>query len=140
MYPEETECVAKTLGVFPASLETANVAKDADDVLRENLRRLIGSLGPSGQKRLAQGLGFDPTTVSRWYRGKHKPNPTNLGKLRGGFGLPEGTDLRTEPLYTSTDPVGEAEQKAWLHEQINRLDADALRELFPALERLLRER
>jgi len=116
------------------------MGRGGGDALRQNLRRLVGSLGSGGQKRLAQDLGFDPTTVSRWYRGKHRPNPANLDKLRSYFGLPEGTDLRTEPIYASTAPVGEAEQKAWLHERINRLDADALRDLFPALERLLSER
>ena len=135
--------VKRTLGTFVPSLAEFGLAMDregGDNVLHWNLQRLIRSLGPGGQTRLAQDLSIDPTTVSRWYRGKHRPTPTHLNRLRDRFGLPEGTDLRDEPLFASTDPVGEAEQKAWLHERIGQLDAVALRELFPALRRIMGER
>lgn len=37
------------------------------------------------QKKLAQMLGVDPTTIGDWERGTHKPNARSRGKIRTLF-------------------------------------------------------
>ncbi|MDP9438698.1 MAG: hypothetical protein M3P49_08130, partial [Actinomycetota bacterium] len=75
-----------------------------------------------------------------WHGGEHKPKQNNLSRLSGYFGLPGGTELRSDPLFLSPDPIGEAEQREWLVGRINNLGSDTLRELFPELKRILENR
>jgi hypothetical protein len=53
--------------------------------------------------------------------------------------LNRDVDLERDPLFLSPYPLTERDQRRWLREQIDRLDAETLRVLFPAFKRLLRE-
>jgi len=74
------------------------------------------------------------STVSSPFCG---PGSGELPLLRGHSALPRETDLRIEPLFLSPSPVGAREQRDWLSDRIDRLEAETLRDLFPALERIL---
>jgi transcriptional regulator with XRE-family HTH domain len=108
--------------------------------LAENLRFLFSGLGHGGKKSLASKLGIDPTTVSRWLSGAYEPQPASLSQLVSEFGLPSGTNLEEDPVFLSIEPVSLIERREWINKRINVLSSDELRELFPALRRLLEER
>ena len=139
---EEIERIAAVFGVSQEDVaEVDMVSRAGVNVLLQNLRRLIDSThlvvkGGGAKKRLADDLGVHPTTVSKWYSGEQSPTRENLGALRRYFGLSR-VELRIDPIFLSPVPTGKAEQKAWLLEQVDRIDAVKLEELYPALRRLL---
>ena len=140
---EEIERIATIFGVLREDVAEADmVARAGVDVLLQNLCRLIDSMdlvvrrGRGAKSLLADDLGVHPTTVSKWYSGEQEPTRENLDALRRYFGL-SGIELRTDPIFLSPVPTGKAEQKAWLCEQIDRIDAAKLEQLYPALQRLL---
>ncbi len=137
---QEIEDVARSFEISEEELRSADFLQDAGtDVLHENLRQLVGSLEHGGKKRLALELGLDPTTISRWLAAKNRPPSPTLRHLVHYFGLPTGTDLTTEPIFLSPDPLSIVERKEWLRDRIDAMDADDLREIYPALQRLLDE-
>lgn len=140
--PQELGELARSLEIENdgESLRFADFAQEANGVLRENLKFLFDSLGYGGKKTLATELGIDPTTISRWLNGAYEPNLPTIRQLVTYFGLPPLTDLREEPVFLSVEPVALAERRRWLHSRIEALSSDMLRELYPALRRLLEER
>ncbi|HEY3489810.1 MAG TPA: hypothetical protein VGK27_06790 [Candidatus Deferrimicrobiaceae bacterium] len=139
---------AKELALIAASLRiSATELKGIDllaasqvDILFENLRVLINGLGSGKKSVFANSLGLHPTTISGWLSGKARPEKPNLGAICKYFRLPSGTNLEEEPLFLSILPVSEKSRKRWLRERIEILDASELQELFPVIERILRER
>ncbi len=137
--PEEKKGLAHVAGVESEDLQSADlIARDHVDALVANIGYLVGSLPHGGQRKLADELRVDVTTVSRWRTGDQRPARTKLKGICRHFGLPPGTDLESEPVFLSLYPVGNAEMKKWLHERIDHLGPDALRHLFHALRRLLK--
>jgi transcriptional regulator with XRE-family HTH domain len=122
------------------TLRFADLVTEGCDVLRENLRHLFGQLPHGEKKRAAGALGVDPTTISRWLSGGSAPQTPMLHLLRAQFALPEDVDLRTAPVFLTSEPLGAIAQRRWLHERLDALTSTELRSLFPALRRLLEER
>jgi transcriptional regulator with XRE-family HTH domain len=136
----QVRAIAEALGLDEENLRYANLPRDRGRVLPENLRFLFGTLGHGGKKSLASKLSIDPTTVSRWLSGAYEPQPASLSQLVSEFGLPSGTNLLEDPVFLSAEPVSGLERRQWLNERINALSSEELRELFPALRRLVEER
>ncbi len=141
--PEEIQSIAAAFGVSQKDVaEVDLVARAGVNVLFQNLRRLVDGMnmivdkGQGPKRTLADALGVHPTTVSKWYSGQQSPTQENLDALRRYFGL-SGIELRIEPIFLSPFPTGKAEQKAWLHARIDRIDTAKLEQLYPALQRLL---
>jgi transcriptional regulator with XRE-family HTH domain len=142
-HSEEIERVATVFGVSREDVaEVDLVGRAGVNVLLQNLCRLIDSMylinskGRGAKKPLADHLGVHPTTVSKWYSGEQDPTREHLKALHRYFGL-SGIELRTDPIFLSPVPIGKAEQKAWLREQIDRIDDAELGQLYPVLQRLL---
>ena len=110
------------------------------DVLSLNLSFLLERLPHGKKKHLAENLGVDQTTISRWGNGTQRPTKQKITALAEYFNLPKTIDLEKEPIFLSTMPIGEAETKQWLKERIDALDRETLRELVPALIMLLKRR
>lgn len=139
LQPKEISAMAKAYKVGVNDLRTLNLlSKEKVDVLIANIRHLIDGLAHGQRRQFATELGVDVTTVSRWSTAAQRPTKTKLGRIRDYFGLPVATDLEGDPIFLSLDPVTGSEMRSWLHEQIEGLDADTLRNLFPALQRLLK--
>ena len=107
------------------------------DVLKENLSYLLGSLEHGGKKKIAADLSIDPTTISRWLSGVITPQGSTLKRLSNYFGLAAETDLRKSAVFLSVEPVSLPERRRWLNQQIEALSGNELRELYPALQRIL---
>jgi transcriptional regulator with XRE-family HTH domain len=135
----QLRALAEALGFDEENLRFADLPRDRGNALSENIRFFFSSLQHGGKKSLASKLGIDPTTVSRWLSGNFEPQPASLRHLVSEFGLPSGTNLLEDPVFLSAEPVSVIERKQWLNERINALSSDELRELFPALRRLLEE-
>ena len=135
---KEKKALEKATGLAPEELSGDLLEKHDGDILVENIRHLIDSL-PHGQKKeFAAKLGVDVTTVSRWIGGAQHPTKKKLEEIGKYFGLPSGTDLDSEPIFLWTEPISESQMKSWLMEQIPHIDGKTLREVFPALRRLLK--
>ena len=134
---KEKKALEKATGLAPEELSRDLLEKLDGNILVENIRHLIDGL-PHGQKKeFAAKLGVDVTTVSRWIGGAQRPTKKKLEEIGKYFGLPPGTDLDSEAIFLWTDPVSETQMKSWLMEQIQQIDGKTLREVFPALKRLL---
>ena len=110
------------------------------DVFALNLSFLLERLPHGKKKHLAENLGVDQTTISRWGNGTQRPTKKKIRALADYFNLPKTIDLEKDPIFLSTMPIGEAETKKWLKEKIDELDRDTLRELAPALIMLLKRK
>jgi transcriptional regulator with XRE-family HTH domain len=128
------------LGHEPDHLRHAGYTLGDCNILVENLRYLLNSLGRGRKKVLAGELGVDPTTLSRWLNGSFVPQASTLRQLVFRFGLPPATDLQEEPVFLSAQPISETERRSWLHRRIDDLRPDELGVLYPALRRLLEDR
>lgn len=139
--PEEAAVLERTLGQSEEDLRFARLATGVrQGILVQNLRYLVRSLERGQQKQLAADLDVHPTTLSRWCAGKQRPERPSLVGLLRFFGLPAGTDLTSEPLFLSIDPISLTARRRWLHDRIEQLDVDTMSALFPALARMLEER
>ena len=138
--PQEVAIIAKAYKVTVNKLRTQNlVSEEKTDVLSANIRHLIDGLAHGQRKQFAAELEVDVTTVSRWSTAAQRPTKTKLKRICDYFGLPVATNLESDPVFLSLDPVTGNEMKRWLHEQIEGLDSDTTRNMFPALQRLLKK-
>ena len=128
------------LGVTESELRFEDLPNERTDILLENLKFLFSGLERGGKKEVAFTLQVDPTTVSRWLNGTSQPNRTTQDAVSRFFGLPRDTDLRKDPLFLSVSPVAAAEQKRWIVQQVENMSSEELRELYPALRRMLGDR
>jgi len=136
----EQERLAAALEFPEAELRFQDLPNTHSDILLENLKSLFSGLKRGGKKEMAGALQVDPTTVSRWLNGTSQPNRTTLDAISQFFGLPRGTNLRRDPIFLANAPVAVVEQKQWIVRQVETMSPDDLRELYPALRRLLEER
>ena len=117
-----------------------DLSADHGGVLHENLHYLLDSLERGGKTVLAKTLGVVPTTISRWLNGTSRPSKSTLRELVIYFGLPISTDLESDPLYLSVEPVAQSEQRRWLRQQLEELSTEDFKQLYPALRRMLRDK
>jgi transcriptional regulator with XRE-family HTH domain len=108
-----------------------------EDLLKQNLAFLFASLEHGQKGALAEHTGVSGSTVSRWVNEQHPPDRRNLQRLARYFGLPAGTDLRTEALFLSYRPVTLRQRRRVLKERLEALPDEHLRDYLPALEKLL---
>lgn len=136
--PEEQQRIAEATHVDEGELVYARLLDPQQtNILAENLAYLLGGLGHGGYGRLAERVGIHQGTLSKWLAGGQRPRTKHLARLSLHLGVPVSLDLAVDPLFLSLRPVGEARQRQWLHEHIERLPGERLSQLFPALERLL---
>jgi transcriptional regulator with XRE-family HTH domain len=135
---EQLAAIAERFGLGEVEeLRYSDFATERADVLRENLRYFFSSIEHGGKKALARALEIDPTTISRWLNGSYPPQGPTLGRLVSHFGLPEGTDLRKDPVFLSAEPLASLERRRQIHAAVDALSEREFRELYPALKRLL---
>ena len=133
----ELQELAEALGITEEELTHADLLCESTvDVLRENLCYLAASLVRGGKAELAEFLGKDATTISRWLRGDSRPSTASLAQISDFFGLPARIDLNTQPVFLNMEPVSVIERREWLHRQINALSSEEIRDLFPALKKI----
>ena len=134
---EEVERLAEVVHQPAEELMQANLLEGID-VLNRNLEHLFGTVLHGAQKRVAESLGVDTTTVSRWAAGKLAPNQTNLTRIARFFGIPGDIDLKSEPIFLSLDPPSVTEKREWLVKAVQSLGEREVVEYYPALRKLLK--
>lgn len=107
-----------------------------DEILKNNLATLIDGLEHGGQQALADHLGVNPSTISKWKTGKQQLHRKNLEELRRYFQIPESVDLAVDPIFLSLDPIGVVSLRKWVFQRLEAMPAEDLVKLFPALKRL----
>lgn len=138
---DEMEALVQFSGIDSQKLTSENlIESEKDDVFLLNISFLLEKLPHGKKKHLAENLGVDQTTISRWGNGTQRPTKRKIKAILNYFNLPKTIDLENEPVFLSTMPIGEAETKEWLKERIDALDRETLRELAPALIMLLKRR
>ena len=135
---KEGEILAQKTGIKIGELSGDLLAVHGVDVLTENIRHLIDTLPHGQKKKFAAKLGIDVTTVSRWLNGAQRPTRTKLKQICNYFGLPPESNMEAEAVFLWTGPIGERQMKDWISERVEQLDGKTLREIFPALRKLLK--
>jgi len=136
---KEKKALANATRLSLEDLSGNLLEKHSVDILVENIRHLINGLPHGKKKEFAAKLGVDVTTVSRWIGGTQRPTKKKLEEIGKYFGLPPGTDLNSEPIFLWTEPISESQMKSWIIETTQKTDGKTLREIFPALRRLLKK-
>jgi transcriptional regulator with XRE-family HTH domain len=109
-------------------------------LLAANIDYLVSRALPAdGGRRadLARDLGVHRSQIGRWCNGASVPSQENLDRLKARFGLGDSVDLRTEPLFLHVRPVTLSQRKQRLLRRLESIPFDELREVLPALEKLL---
>jgi transcriptional regulator with XRE-family HTH domain len=107
------------------------------DILKENLPFLFDGHGK--QKEFQEVYGVDPSTTSKWVKGKITPSEKNLERIKKFFGLPSELNLKTDPLFLEMDPVGIRDRKKWVQERLEDLSVEEFSSLYPALRKMVEE-
>jgi len=143
---EELQAIANQLNLpeddVVAILETDLLDQSGISIYEENLKyllRLVKELKKGCKQEFAQAIGVDATTVSRWIKGELSPKTDNVIKICKFFRPYSYTDLKEEPLFLSPSPVDVMEQRVWLEERVREMSDRTIQQLFPALERLLKD-
>lgn len=138
---QEVHQIAQTLGLEAQELFYTDLLAQSDiNIWQENVAHLVNSLKRGEQSKLVSYLGLrSPGTVTKWKSKQANPEKKHKQGLQNFFGLPLSVDLEQTPLFLSLSPVDVVSQRAWLHEHIDQLGDLTLQNLFPALERLLRD-
>lgn len=108
------------------------------NILKENLSFLLDEC--EDKRTAREKLNVHTTTVSKWLGGVQVPSFTHVKRIKSVFGIQDETDLKSEPLFLSMEPVSDLGKKKWIKKNIDALTTQELRELYPALRRLLEER
>lgn len=136
---KEKKALEKESRFAPEELSGDLLNKLGEDILVENIRHLINGLPHGKKKEFAAKLGVDVTTVSRWIAGAQRPTKKKVEEIGRYFGLPRGTNLDSDAIFLWDEPISESQMKSWIAEQIQHVDGKTLREVFPALRRLLKK-
>jgi transcriptional regulator with XRE-family HTH domain len=128
------------LGEDGEELRFQDFLPDDCNVLLENINYLVDGLEHGGKRTLASELGVDPTTVSRWLSGKIEPSGTTRSALASYFNLPPNTDLRTDPVFLSVEPISIYDQRQWVKQRLDSMCREEFAPLYPALRRMLEEK
>jgi transcriptional regulator with XRE-family HTH domain len=133
---EVVEALAGRFAVSPEEMLQSDLTQDSGcNVLRENLKYLLAERG--AKKHIAESLGVQPMTVSKWLSGTTTPNSSNIRSIAGYFGFSASVNLATDRLFLDPTPASSQQQRRWLIERIEQIDASELREYFPVLQKLL---
>lgn|GEM_PF-1333385 len=133
---EDVRRLADALAIDEETLRYRLMADD-EDVLGENVRYLLSTLKHGEKGALANAIGVDRSTISKWLKGAHPPDKANQRALNSFFGLPLDTDLQKEPIFVSFRPLTLRQRREQLRIAIEDVSDDTLRALLPALEKLL---
>jgi len=149
---DEVRSAALIRGSFPTPSELRHLKSLTDDdeerlrftrlldsniILSCNIDYLFEGLDYGMKGQYAKSLEVDISTISRWRRGQVRPSRSHINALLSKFALSPEVDLEKTPLFLSPVPVSLAQRREWLKTRIERLPAEQLMELFPALQRLL---
>ena len=136
---DEIELLSNFSGMTLEKLASENLIEARKvDIFSFNLSFLLERLPHGKKKHLAENLGVDQTTISRWGNGTQRPTRKKMEAILDYFNLPRNVDLRNDPIFLSTMPIGEDETKQWLKDRIDGLDREELKQLAPALMMLVR--
>lgn len=137
MLIEEIECLSERVKVSKRNILHSKLYLKVN-IFSENIKYLFNSIGHGGQQKIAQELQLDPTTISRWKNGTlKKPGTRNHNLLKKHFHLSEEIDLCDHPIFLSNKPITIYEKKTLLIDGINSMDSSSLKDLFPALIKLI---
>jgi transcriptional regulator with XRE-family HTH domain len=107
------------------------------DILKENLPFLFDGHGK--QKEFQELYGVDPSTTSKWVKGKITPSEKNLERIKKFFGLPSELNLKTVPLFLEMNPVGIRERRSWVQDRLEDMSVEEFSSLYPALRKMVEE-
>ena len=136
----EIESISQATGYGQDELVFSDLLQESGlDIWQENVVYLVNSLGHGENGKLAQALGIQGSTISKWKRRSQTPEKTHKLGIQSFFGVPTAIDMEHHPLFLDLSPISAMEQRVWLQKQIEQLDSQTLQQLFPALERLFRD-
>lgn len=135
---DETPMVCDRFGVdFESLFGSKMFFLKPQEMVRRNIRFLLGDLPHGTKKDLSSHLRVRQETISRWASGKAPPAQRHRRSILAFLGLPETVKLESVPVFLSMEPVGVFKQRMQLHRRINELKASELSRLFGALDKLL---
>lgn len=104
-----------------------------------NIAELFSNLQHGDKEKVANELGVNPSTITRWKRGEVTPSVKTLGKIARFFGLESAEAITGGYLFYKLEPATIREKRDRIVEKLLSLDDATFDAIYPALERLVRE-
>ncbi|MFN7929341.1 MAG: helix-turn-helix transcriptional regulator [Blastocatellia bacterium] len=135
----EQKAIAQLAHCQEEDIQSARFLGEEVNVLFENIRFLTDKkiTGITG-KEMASAIGVTEVTLSRWKNRKQTPEANQLARLCQFLHISPRIDLKSEAIFLSSSPIGDFMRRQWLRQQIEEIDSQTLRDLFPALERMFK--
>jgi transcriptional regulator with XRE-family HTH domain len=135
--PEEMDAIAEVTGRDIEELQSVPLYGGAESIFRENLHYLLGALPKGEAKEAAKRIGITASQLSRWRSNVDRPHPANVKGLLRFLGVDPDTNLHTAPLFLSIEPVSGYGKRKWVVDRIQKLPAEEITKIFPALQKML---
>lgn len=137
----QLETLASELATDAHSLVYEDLIANAGiDLVRTNVAYLVDEAGHGSKARLAEAIGCNPTTVSRWFAtgGQETSIPrTKWARIASHFGLGDPDMLASPGLFLSLYPASSTSKRKALLDGLSKLPEQLLIELYPALAKLI---
>lgn len=135
--------VLRKLGYDLEAIETKLLFPDLSETAEEelmdlNIQYLIHSIPYGQQRHFVESIGMNPSTLSRWKKQKTKPDTYAKEQIANYFGFQSPKELMLSFLFLGIEPFTDAHKKIYCQNQIDQMDNEAFREIYPALSKLLK--
>lgn len=96
------------------------------------------TIPPGKQQRFVESIGMNPSTLSRWKRRKTRPDTYAKGQIAAYFGFESLEEIMMSFLFLGLEPFTDAQERLYCQNQIDQVDNEAFRKIYPALVKLLK--
>jgi transcriptional regulator with XRE-family HTH domain len=106
------------------------------ELAAENVRYLLGSLVRGEHGKMADEIGVDLTTLSKWKKGV-RPRLEHLKSIHKYFGISKSVSLDRDIVFLELEPLTPSSRRKYLTQLVEKMSADALEKHFFSLKVLL---
>ena len=123
----------ETKQLFPRLKDTAG-----PELLDLSIQHLILSIPTGQQGKFAKAIGVNQSTLCRWKQRKTRPDTYAKRQIANYFGFESQDEIMLSFIFLGLEPFTDAHKKLYCQNQIDLMDTEAFRKIYPALVKLLK--
>ena len=113
------------------------VDSSKDEILSKNLQYLLSTLEHGENSEFVEKIGVNPSSLTRWKKGKTKPDKYAQTQIARYFGFRDPEDLKKQLLFLDLEPVSTQQKKKQCMKLIDEMEKEEFEKLYYALSKLL---